>query len=300
MVRGMCRIFGFRSVLQSQVHRSLMSAENALAVQSEYHSDGWGVAYYAAGAPHLIKSAGAAIDDKLFHRVSGIVTSQTVLAHIRKATQGEITPLNSHPFQYGRWVMCHNGDIPRFGEVRRALRGEIAPALRRFILGDTDSETLFHLFLSYLTFEADPQRRGVPVEAVVRALRKTVATARAHADTDDPATRSLLTLVVTDGEIMVAHQGGKELRYSTHKVQCPERESCAFYRPECEAPTQSGYVNHFIVSSEALHGENVWNEMAEGEIVAVDHFMRLHRYAPGDAVPEDAAVGPADGLAVLG
>lgn len=298
----MCRIFGFRSVLQSQVHRSLMSAENALAVQSERHPDGWGVAYYAAGAPHIIKSAGAALDDKLFHRVSGIVTSQTVLAHIRRATQGEISTLNCHPFQYGRWVMAHNGDIPRFTEIRKALNQEISPPLRRFILGDTDSEMLFHLFLSNLSFEADPQRRGVPVDAVVRALRKTIATARALADDGDPKHRALLSLVITDGEIMVAHQGGKELRYSTYKGRCPERDDCAFYRPECEAPTQTGYVNHFIVSSEALQGENVWTDMSEGEIVAVDHFMRLHRFAPGQAIGEDPITSPAaepSGLSVM-
>ncbi len=291
-MRAMCRIFGFRSVLQSQVHRSLMSADNALAVQSENHPDGWGVAYYVAGAPHLIKSAGTALGDKLFHRVSGVVTSQTVLAHIRKATQGEITPLNCHPFQYGRWVMCHNGDIRDFARHREALKAEIAPALRGFILGDTDSEVLFHLFLTYLTFEADPQRRGTPVEAVVRALRKTVETARRICDPPGAAPghekRALLTLVVSDGEIMVAHQGGKELHYSTYKTACPERDGCPFYRPECEAETQTGYVNHFIVTSEHLHGENVWLPMAEGDIVAVDHFMRLHRYPaktpPGDAL----------------
>lgn len=292
MLRGMCRIFGFRSVLQSQVHRSLMSADNALAVQSERHPDGWGVAYYVAGAPHLIKSAGAALGDKLFHRVSGVVTSQTVLAHIRKATQGEITPLNCHPFQYGRWVMCHNGDIPRFAETRDALKHEIAPPLRSFILGETDSEALFHLFLTYLTFEADPQRRGTPVDAVVRALRKTVATARALCDGEGEE-RALLTLVVTDGEIMVAHQGGKELHYSTYKHQCPERDECTFYKPECEAKTETGYVNHFIVSSEPLHGENVWVELAEGDVVAVDHFMRLHHH------PARQAQRLADGLTVL-
>jgi len=293
MVRAMCRIFGFRSVLQSQVHRSLMSADNALAVQSENHPDGWGVAYYVAGAPHLIKSAGAALGDKLFHRVSGVVTSQTVLAHIRKATQGEITPLNCHPFQYGRWVMCHNGDIPDFETYREALRAEIAPALRSFILGDTDSEVLFHLFLTYLTFECDPQRRGTPVEAVVRALRKTVETTRRICDPpgEPDRKRSLLTLVVTDGEIMVAHRGGKLLHYSTYKTQCPERDGCTFYRPECEAETQTGYVNHFIVTSEHLSGENVWLEMGEGDIVAVDHFMRLHHFP--------AAPNAGDGLRIL-
>ena len=31
----MCRIFGFRSVMQSHVHRSLVSADNALIQQSD-------------------------------------------------------------------------------------------------------------------------------------------------------------------------------------------------------------------------------------------------------------------------
>ena len=74
----MCRLFGFRSVIQSQVHRSLVSADNALLLQSSDHPDGWGVAYYQEGSPHLIKSASTAIDDHLFRRVSGIVSSQTV------------------------------------------------------------------------------------------------------------------------------------------------------------------------------------------------------------------------------
>ena len=61
----MCRLFGFRSVIPSQVHRSLLSAENALVWQSERHPDGWGVAYFVGGIPHLIKSAETAIQDSL-------------------------------------------------------------------------------------------------------------------------------------------------------------------------------------------------------------------------------------------
>jgi len=274
----MCRLFGFRSVLQSQVHRSLMSADNALAVQSQVHPDGWGVAYYVAGAPHVIKSAGAAREEQIFRRVSGIVTSQTVLAHIRKATQGELSSLNSHPFQYGRWVMAHNGDVPSFPAVRARLVERIAPIFRRFLLGDTDSEVIFHLFLSLLSTEAELHRKGTPLDAVVRALRETVRIVREVADREDK--RSLLTLMVTDGEAMVAHQGGKELHFSTHKTQCPDREQCPFFAPECEAHTRSGYVNHLLVSSEPLLGENVWTALDEGEIVAVDHFMRFHRLAP--------------------
>ncbi len=142
----MCRLFGFRSVIESQVHRSLLAAENALGVQSSGHPDGWGVAFYVDGAPHLTRSPTTAFGDKMFHRLSGVVSSQTVLAHVRKATQGGHNVFNCHPFQHGRWVFAHNGDIPNFEERRTSLLAEVAPGLRRFILGETDSEVLFTCF----------------------------------------------------------------------------------------------------------------------------------------------------------
>jgi glutamine amidotransferase len=272
----MCRLFGFRSVLESGVHQSLLTADNALAVQSCRHPDGWGVAYYLAGAPHVIRSTGTALNDRLFKRVSGVVTSQTVVAHVRKATQGELSPLNCHPFQHGRWVLAHNGDVPEFGEVRDALVDRIAPRLRGFLLGDTDSEVIFHLFLTHLVARVDPSRRGAPVGEVVAALRDAVADVREVADARGLPS-SLLTLLVTDGELMVAHQGGKDLFWSSHKTGCQERGSCPFFAPECEAPSRSGYVNHLLLASEPLHGENVWTAMAPGEVVGVDGAMRLFR-----------------------
>ena len=59
----MCRLFGFRSVIPSQVHRSLLAAENALGVQSNQHRDGWGVAFYVDGSPHVTRSPLTAVGD---------------------------------------------------------------------------------------------------------------------------------------------------------------------------------------------------------------------------------------------
>ncbi|MCB9663048.1 MAG: class II glutamine amidotransferase [Alphaproteobacteria bacterium] len=275
----MCRIFGFRSVLDSHVHRSLASADNALAVQSSQHPDGWGVAYYVSGAPHVIRSAGTALSDHLFHRVSGVVTSQTVLAHVRKATQGDLHTLNCHPFQYGRWVMAHNGDVPAFADVRADLQAQVAPKLRRFVLGDTDSELLFHLFLTFLAADVDLDRAGTPLAAVTEALKRTVACVREVADGREGVDDALLTLVVTDGQVMAAHQGGRDLYWSTWKTRCPDRETCTFFAPECEAPTRSGYVNHLILSSEPLQGDNDWTLLGDGGMVGVDAFMKVWRGA---------------------
>ncbi|MBX3251635.1 MAG: class II glutamine amidotransferase [Myxococcales bacterium] len=266
----MCRLLGFRSVIPSQVHRSLVAADNALGVQSDRHPDGWGVAYYVDGAPHVTRSPRTALGDQLFHRVSGVVASETVVAHVRKATQGELSVLNCHPFQHGKWVLAHNGDIPDFGAHRAALLAEVAPRLRRYILGDTDSEVVFFLFLSYLS-QHGPLSSRLGLDAVVPALRETFRFVR------DRQPESLLTLLVTDGVTMAAVQGGKELFWSSYKNQCADRDACPSLAPECEAPTRTGFVNHLLLSSEPLQGENVWIPLEPGDIVGVDWRMRLQR-----------------------
>jgi glutamine amidotransferase len=280
----MCRIFGFRSVIQSQVHRSLVSADNALMQQSDRHPDGWGVAYYTAGAPHVIKSVASALDDHLFRRVSGIVASETVLAHLRKATQGNLSIINTHPFQYGQWVFVHNGNIAGFPDLRERMTTLVPPVLRRYILGDSDSEVLFYLLLGHMAKRCELQRAGYPLEDIVAAMRATidevVGLAGEVCEADDgPPTGTYLTFAITNGTTMVAHQGGKALYWSTWKKQCPDRDHCPSFAPECEQPTQRGFVNHLIVSSEPLHGVNVWEPLGFGEIIGVDWRMQLSRSA---------------------
>lgn len=277
----MCRIFGFRSVLKSGVHRSLMSADNALSVQSTKHPDGWGVAYYIGGAPHLIKSADQAVSDRLFQRVSGVVSSETVVAHIRKATQGGHSPINAHPFQYGPWIFAHNGNIKEFPELREKLLSYIHKELRPFVLGDTDSEVLFYMVLSRMRERFDIMKQDFAPMDIASSLQEALSQVTALTDgfckdTHGPPTETYLTCVITNGRSMVAHQGGKELYYSTHKTLCPERDTCPFLTENCEQPPHPGdSVNHLIVSSEPLLGENVWNKMSPGELIFVDEDMTL-------------------------
>lgn len=272
----MCRLFGFRSVIPSQVHRSLLAAENAIGTQSEEHPDGWGVAYYVDGSPHVTKSPTLALGDQLFLRLSGVVSSETVLAHVRKATVGNKTVLNTHPFQYGRWVFAHNGNVPNFTEHRDALMGLIEPRLRRFVLGDTDSEAIFHVLLSQMLADAALDHAR-PVSSVIQALRRTlevISTAVGETSVTDPL---LLTLMITDGRVLAACHGGKDLYWSSYKNRCSDRDACASLSPECEAPTTTGRVNHCIISSEPLQGENVWERLTHGDVIGVDENMFVTR-----------------------
>lgn len=272
MPSEMCRLFGFRSVIPSQVHSSLVAAENALGIQSEKHPDGWGVAYYVDGAPHVTRSPTTALSDAIFKRVSGVVSAETVLAHVRQATQGKNNVLNCHPFQYGRWVGAHNGDVTNLEEKRPELLQEIAPHLRRFVLGDTDSELIFFQFLTRLS-EFGPLGRTHSIGNIMAALRVTLGRVRELCD--EGQHRALLTMMISDGQNLAVAQGGKPLFYSTYKGRCPERGNCPSLSAECEAPTKTGFVNHLIISSEKLQGENVWVELSEGDMMGVDHRMQV-------------------------
>lgn len=284
----MCRLFGFRSVLRSRVHQSLVSADNALVNQSEEHPDGWGVAYFQQGVPHLVKTADAAVADSLFQRLSGVVRSETVLAHLRKATHGELSMVNSHPFQHGNWCFAHNGGIPGFEDYRDELTAQIDPDLRSFILGDTDSEVVFYAILSALRDRVDLDRDDPPLEAIKQAFEEVVDFIREMTGEDcyeGPFEDEgmYLTFILTNGEVMAAHQGGKPLYFSTHKHRCPERDDCDHYAPICEAPTRSGRVNHLLFASEPLQGENVWREFQPRQIIGVDQGMELEMFnTPAD------------------
>ncbi len=280
----MCRLFGFRSVIVSQVHQSLVSADNALLRQSERHPDGWGVAYYVEGIPHVIKSASTAVTDTLFRRVSGIVSSETVVAHLRRATVGSLSIINSHPFQYGSWIFAHNGQIPDFENYRSILLEMISPIYRRFVLGDTDSEVIFYLLMSNMAQRIDVHRKGAQIEEVAAAIQFTVAQIQEITGLNCMESAAeqefYLSFLLTNGHVMLAHQGGKELYYSTYKTRCPDRDRCASFNKVCEAATDSGFVNHLLVSSEPLQGENIWQEMKAGQIVGVDWRMQLHQFQP--------------------
>lgn len=279
----MCRLFGFRSVINSQVHSSLLHAENSLITQSQKHPDGWGIAYYLENTPHLVKSSDTAINNTLFQKVSGVVSSQTVMAHIRKATQGVHSILNSHPFQYGNWIFAHNGNITQLESHRPKLMSLVCPALARFILGNTDSEIVFFIILSELKKSYPLSQKQVPMDqlkiAVENAVMKVTNIIGELTDRDAPKpSENYLSFLLTNGETFLGFQGGQPLNYCSHKTKCPERDACPFFAGSCESSAKIGHkVNHLIFSSEGIEGVNVWNKMEPGEMVGVDHTMVFFR-----------------------
>lgn len=278
----MCRLFAFHSKITSQVHSSLVSADNTLHDLSEKHPDGWGVGYYVEGTPHLVKSTDCAMEDQLFHKVSGVVSSHTVVAHIRKATQGDQTILNSHPFQYGKWIFAHNGNIKDFASKRSDLVKLIDHDLKRFILGTTDSEIIFYIILTELKKNFNLQDNNIPLtnmkDIIQVAIDKIIPICGLPTHKNDPVpTENYFSFILTNGKNIIGFNGGQDFYFCTHKSKCPEKETCSHYVKSCENPVQSGQeISHLIFSSEKISGPNIWTTLKAGQLVGVDSKMQFY------------------------
>lgn len=110
------------------------------------HVDGWGIAFYDGKACRVFQDDQAASRSPLADYVrQHPIKSKVVVAHVRKATQGDVQSANCHPFQrewLGRtWVFAHNGDLRHF---------QAPPGCQDMPVGTTDSERAFCAIMGHL------------------------------------------------------------------------------------------------------------------------------------------------------
>ncbi len=273
----MCRIFAFRAQNRTKVHHSLVAAENALMRQSKAHPDGWGIAYYAHGVPHLIKSVGSADDSEIFHRISSSLVSDTVVAHIRRRTQGDISLVNCHPFQVGRWVMAHNGDVPGYSLLRSELIKDVHPEFLTNILGSTDSEIYFALILHELKKLGIMEDSTPPIKKVAQALRNCIEKIQRLAKDLDIKEPSSLNVVISNGPVLLAYRLGRQLHFSAHRNETSSCTSSLLLDSCVNQAEEGSRISHLLISSEPLATQQVWEPVQEGQIIAIDNEWRLWR-----------------------
>jgi len=224
-------------------------------VQGKSHLDGWGIGYYLHGVPHIIKSPKSAQDDEDFSSLAKSINSKTVIAHLRQATKGELSLLNCHPFQYGPWVMAHNGDCPAFHLIKAALIESLDSELRAHVFGHTDSEIFFALVLSELKKRSLLIDTLAPVREIASAIRATIGRIeevyKSHGISEAPA----LNLALSNGHCLLAFRLGRSLHY--YLAEEPE-------------------LKELIICSEPINMEHRWHNVAERQIIALDHKMQFY------------------------
>ena len=124
--------------------------------------DGFGIAWYTPARssfisatsgprPSLYKHSQPPTNDLNFHSICANTSTLTLFAHIRAATATAVTPINSHPFVFGRHTIMHNGVVSSFNSIRRDLLDLLDQDTFEHIKGTTDSEHMAALYMTYLS-----------------------------------------------------------------------------------------------------------------------------------------------------
>lgn len=141
----MCQLLGMNCNVPTDICFSF-EGFCARGGKTDEHRDGWGIAFFEDLGCRLFLDDNPSIASPLAELVKKYpIKSRNVIAHIRKATQGEIGLENCHPFQrelWGNyWVFAHNGNLENF---EPNLTGFYQP------VGKTDSENAFCVLLETL------------------------------------------------------------------------------------------------------------------------------------------------------
>jgi glutamine amidotransferase len=161
---------------------------------TDHHTDGWGIAFFEERACRLLMDCQPSATSPVAHLVRSYpIKSLNVIAHIRKATQGEVNLQNCHPFvreMWGRhWVFAHNGNLIDFYPE---LNGLYSP------IGSTDSERAFCYMLQELRRVFEGRTAANPPTPVeVNAALKPIA---AHI-----ADFGVFNFCLSNGQVMWAH-----------------------------------------------------------------------------------------------
>lgn len=250
------------------------------------HVDGWGIAFYDGHGCRVFQDDQPASESALAAYVrSHPIKSRVVVAHVRKATQGDVQAANCHPFQrewLGRtWVFAHNGDLGRF---------KAPPSYQDMPVGTTDSERAFCALMSRLRqhFKDGQHPPEWPELAPVLA---SIA--------GDLAQHGNFNMLLSDGHALYVH-------CSTHLHQLTRQHPFPRARlVDCDMSLDLGPLNAegdvmSLLATEPLTVDEPWQALRTGEFrVYVDgQEVWRHLNPQTQAFAAAERVRPAGGLRV--
>lgn len=243
----MCRILAYQgsrrpiSELIYSGERSFVSlSKHAYLSVTPVNADGFGVGWYDRfGKPGHYRDVLPAWGDENLLNISEHIASTTMFAHIRASTETETSRVNCHPFKHQQWLFMHNGQMPQFSRIRRAVEHLIRDEDYVQRIGTTDSEAIF---LAFFAFELDAD----PLGAVSRTLHR-LETFREQYQIHEPLR---FTSALTNGEALYA------IRYSS------DDQPPSLYYGQCDANEPCDNNGSVLIASEPTSTACVaWNEV---------------------------------------
>lgn len=266
----MARLFGLIGNRADLAGRVLELERDALSVPEGLVPPGplsWGIGFYQGGEvllrrrPHDERSA---LD---VARLAKDLRSDLIVGHVRAATVGAMRTENTHPFRYREWLFAHTGSLVRWEQIKPRLLDSIPEFLRKNVRGDTDSEVLFHVVLSFL-FDAGRLQDG----------------ARADARTVSAALSSTASLV----DQIVAEEGG-EPGFALNALLTNGEMLAAIHRSDSVSSRMAMRVVHGRADMDLLVADDALRRVRLTDPGALRFAMLASDFAEGQTVGEGAS-----------
>lgn len=185
----MCQLLGMNCNVPTDICFSFTGFQ-ARGGLTDHHTDGWGICFFEGKGVRQFLDPNASAHSPVADFIRTYpIKSKNVIAHIRKATQGETKLENTHPFvreMWGLyWSFAHNGDLKDFSPN---INGRFRP------VGNTDSETAFCYIMQELEKEF-----GDTAPSMDKLMNKL------HQLTLDLAGFGIFNFLLSNGEFLAAH-----------------------------------------------------------------------------------------------
>jgi predicted glutamine amidotransferase len=263
----MCRLFGLHAGSPVRATFWLLDAPDSLSKQSYREPDGAGIGVFGErGEPIVDKQPIAAWEDRQFAVEARALTSATFVAHVRYASTGENSVVNTHPFIQDSRIFAHNGAVADIEALDRRLA---TLGVADLVSGQTDSERVFALIT------AEVRSHDADVEAGLASALSWIA---------DHLPIYSLNLVLATAEHLWA------LRYpDTHELYLLERDAGghrghtplhARSRRIRAQSVQLGEQKASVVASERMDDDPNWRLLNPGELVRIAADLSAHSSYP--------------------
>ncbi len=137
----MCQLLGMNCNVPTDIVFSFTGFHKR-GGETDHHADGWGIAFFEGRGCRVFIDTQPAVRSPVAELVRTYpIRSLHVIAHIRKATVGQVMLENTHPFvreMWGRyWTFAHNGTLKDYAPAGGTAGARFRP------VGGTDSEAAF-------------------------------------------------------------------------------------------------------------------------------------------------------------
>lgn len=209
----MARLFGLIGNRADLAGRVLEVEREALQVPESLIPAGpisWGIGFYQGGELLLRRRPSDERRNLDIATLTQGLRTDLLIGQVRASTTGALRTENTHPFRYREWLFAHTGSLEHYAQIRPRLLDSIPEFLRKNIRGDTDSEILFHIVLSFLHDAGQLQQRDANPRTIAAALSSLVALTDQLVAEEGASSSGHVNILITNGEVLLAlHRDAK-------------------------------------------------------------------------------------------